>query len=300
MKAVAIILVSLLSVVLCDPPNNNVGGGVFSLGSTTSEVYTYFNSEGPSTRLHPYSTANYNNNFAVSSAITCYYNSTFPSVAVVDNANGKLFTLQGHRIIDSNLQNVNLTNLVFAFTKNAITVNSVTGVNLSYVSTFTVGANTVTYQNNFVVWTGSGQVTVDGLSFTVAVGDTKTTYIFTNWPFANNNTKLIYSTFVGSNGNAVGLVQPVAGGLGAKFTLGSVTYTTPVSVLLGSTNSNLNASAWVDGTTGNDVQALFAYAFGKASVVLYDPLSTLNNGAGTATVSLLTVLICMILAIMHA
>jgi len=299
MRAAVIILVSLISLVLCDPPNNNVGGGVFSLGSTTSEVYTYFNPEGPSTRLHAYNVNDYGNNFAVSGSITCYYNTTFPKIAVV-GSNGKRFTLEGHRIIDSNFQMANLTTKTFSFIKNAVTVNGVTGQNLSYSSVFTVGATTVTFQHNFVVWTASGQVTVDGLTFNVQVGDTKTTYIFYNWPFATNSTKLIYSTFVGSNGNAVGLVQPQAGGLGGKFTLGSVTYTTPVSVLLGSANSNLNASAWIDGTVGDTIEALFAYAFGKASTILYDPLSTLNNGAGTVTVSLLSILICMILVIMHA
>jgi len=288
--------------VMCDPPNNNVAGGVYTLGSTTSEVYTYFNPEGPTTRLHPYNVNDYGQNIVVSTSIKAYYNQTFPKVAIVQS-DGKRFTLQAHALVDSDGRKITFELQTWTLVSAAVTNNGVTGQNLTWSSSFTVATVTVTYSMSTVVWSGSGLVTVDGLSFNVVAGDTKTTYVIKNWPFVSSGSRLIFATFVGSNGNAVGLTQAQAGDVGAKYTLGKATFTVPVDCYLANVLSTINSSMWIDGTSGDSIQALSCFAFAKSSSILYDPLSTLSvatSGAVASAISFLSLMAAMVLALLFA
>jgi len=285
--------------VLCDPPNNNIAGGIFSLGSTVSEVYTYFNPEGPSTRIHPYNVNDYGMSQTISSTITCYYNSTFPKVAVVYSS-GKRFTLQGHALVDSDGNKAAYESTKFTLTTATVTMGTVTGFNLTYATTFTVNAIAVTFQKSIVVWMNSGSVTVDGMTFSVLAGDTKTTWSIVNWPFQTALSRLIYAVFVNSNGAGAALQAYASGDLGYKYSLGSMVYTVPLTAYNNSNLVSINGSMWIDGTSGTTIQSLTAYAFPKSTHILYDPLSTVSGALSVGPVTLFILAVVLILSIVLA
>jgi len=291
-------LVVILVVVYADLPNNNIGGGLFSLGNTQSEVYQYFNAEGPSTRLHGFSAGDYGQTFTVSSGITCYYNKTSPKLAVQNTNLGHLASLRGHALADSDGNRVYLDGKQFTMTMTSANSNNIPGTNLTWMCTFTVNGATVTFRLSAVIWSGTGLVNVDGYSFNVIPGDTKTTYYILGWPFKTTASRLVYSTFLNSDQTNQQLLGNTALSVGVKYVMGSTTYTVPLSSYVDGTFANINASLWVDGTIGNTIQALAAFAFQKGHTVLYDPLTTFATSGALATpINMLLIIVAGLIAL---
>jgi len=185
--------------------------------------------------------------------------------------------------------------------------NGITVKNLTYTKSFTVdngqgstSSVTITVEN--LIAEQDGSFNVNGNSVTAKVGDAKSFYIVSGWPFLNNSDAYLrLGVLINSNGK--GSSNATLSQVGAHFGIGNGIVIVPTTATVDGQPQSINVTMIVDddgnGNDGSESREFLIMSFPKFTNTLsYDPVNSLTGAATTVTVSsLMSVLLLMMMII---
>jgi len=169
------------------------------------------------------------------------------------------------------------------------TYNNLNVLNVTYSKTFTVKSDgtalspSISITQTNLILKQSGTIFVEKESFAANVGDVKSSYYVTGWPFTGTDTSMWLAVYVNSHGS--GVRNATLAAVGATFGIGDGTLTAPLICTVDGQAGAVSATVILDDNgkdNGAEARELFVLTFPQFTNYLsYDPVNTLSTSAGS-------------------